>query len=614
MNTRTTQGLVVAALALFLFIVLFEQRQPASGPPRGAASHLFPRLDPRQVTSLRVRQGTNEALVLERGTNTWFFRAPWLYPAQPESVERFLRRLAEFRERGTLTASEVQRQTNGLAAFGLAPPVATVVVVQAGERSVLDLGRPTAIGGQVYARLTGREGLLTLDAQELDALPPSADAWRDRTLIDTGSLAFDRLQVRPLTNGFEVVRDPTTRMWEMTRPLPTRANSARLEFLVQDLSLLRVVSFVQDDPAADLTPYGLQSPQRELAFALGSQDILTLQIGQPPPDQTNLVHVRRSGYGNVVLVPRQPLAPWIDVSRETYHQFCDRRLMIFNLDQVDRLTATVDETFTIQRTTNRTWQIVEPYLAPADDLLLLEAFAELASLEFLAFEREVATDFTGYGLAPPRRQYRLEQTVIRDDGPAHQVLAQVDFGNPTGHRYYARRSLENSVVLALDPVRLPRAAFQVRDRRIWSVTTNQLAALTISEGARLRRLVRTGPMEWTLAEGPGGPPNPITLEEAAYRVGQLRAERWVAVGDSSLTRYGFTEDGPRLTLELKSGPAPQRLTLRLGRFSAAGRRYAAVTLPGEPGPLIFECPPSIHEFILSDLRLAPLEPAPEPGS
>lgn len=613
MNTRTTQGLVVAALALFLFILLFERRQPASPPPGSPAARLFPRLDPRQVTSVRLRHGTNEALVLERGTNTWFFRAPWLYPAQPESVDRFLRRLVDFRARGTISPSEVQRQTNGLAAFGLAPPLATVVFVQAGERTVLELGRPTAIGSQVYARLAGREGLLTLDAQELDALPPSADAWRDRTLLDTRALVFDRLQVRPLTNGFEVLRDPISRTWEMTRPLPTRANSARLEFLVQDLGLLRVASFVNDDPAADLAPYGLQPPQRELAFALGSQDVFTLQIGQSPPDQTNLVHVRLSSYGNVVLVPRPPLAPWIDISRDTYHHFCDRRLLIFNLDQVDRFAATADETFAIQRTTNRTWQIVEPYRAPADDLLMLETFAELASLEFLAFEREVATDFAAYGLAPPRRQYRLEQAHPRDEGPAPHVLAQVDFGNPTGHRYYARRSLENSVVLALDPVRLPRAAFQVRDRRIWNVTTNQLAAITVSEGPHLRRLVRTGPMEWALAEGPGGPPNPITLEEAAYRVGQLRAERWTAVGDSSLTRYGFTEEGPRITLELKPGQTPQRLTLRLGRLSAAGRRYAAVTLPGEPGPLIFECPPSIHEFILSDLRLMPLEPVAEPG-
>ncbi|MCZ7635641.1 MAG: DUF4340 domain-containing protein [Verrucomicrobia bacterium] len=226
----------------------------------------------------------------------------------------------------------------------------------------------------------------------------------------------------------------------MTRPLPTRANSARLEFLVQDLGLLRVTSFVKDDPAADLAPYGLQPPQRELAFALGSQDVFTLQIGHSPPDQTNLVHVRLSGYGNVVLVPRPPLAPWLEVSRDTYHQFCDRRLMIFNLDQVDRFAAAADESFAVQRTTNRTWQIVEPYRAPADDLLMLETFAELASLEFLAFEREVATDFAAYGLAPPRRQYRLEQTRPRDEGPIHHVLAQVDFGNPTGHRYYARRS------------------------------------------------------------------------------------------------------------------------------------------------------------------------------
>jgi hypothetical protein len=277
--------------------------------------------------------------------------------------------------------------------------------------------------------------------------------------------------------------------------------------------------------------------------------------------------------------------------------------MVFDPGRVDRMVIQADETFAVQRLSNGTWRIVEPFEAPADPVLVIEALSEMAQLEFLALEREVVTDFGGYGLAPARRRYRLEDTVARGAGETNETLAQVEFGNPSGHRYYARRWLEDSVVLALDPVRLPKAAFQLRHRQLWNTSTNEVAAITVSRGTQARRLVRVGPMQWALGEGPGAPPNSVALEEAAYLLGQLRVERWVAVGDAALARYGFVADGHQVVLERKPGLDPSHLTVRFGSPTPAGRMYAAVTLPGEPSPVIFECWPRLREFVLSELSL-----------
>jgi hypothetical protein len=43
--------------------------------------------------------------------------------------------------------------------------------------------------------------------------------------------------------------------------------------------------------------------------------------------------------------------------------------------------------------------------------------------------------------------------------------------------------------------------------------------------------------------------------------------------------------------------------LRFGRKSAAGRLYGAVELPGQPGPVIFECPSGVEDFVERDLTL-----------
>ena len=600
MKGLSTRWLVGLALGLFAFIVFFERGTLPTDKRRVEEALLLPRLEPRRVTNLEIQQGTNRLLSLERGTNVWFFRAPVRYPARSDSVDAFLARLAQTPRRARIVAVEVQRQTNGLAAYGLAPPARTVALVQDGERTTLHLGSRTAIGSQIYAQVLGQDGLYTLDADLLAAFPAGFDAWRDTTLLSPTRLAFDRLQVRPQTNGFEVARNPTTRVWQMTKPLATRANSVLLEHLMSDLDLLRVVRFVSDNPGAELESYGLLPPQRELVFSQGTNDLLGLQIGQSPSGDTNLVYARLTTFSNVVLVSRAPLAPWLDAFRDF---FCDRRLMIFDPPDVDRIEAQADEAFAVQKLTNGTWQIVKPFTAPADTLFVADALAEMAGMEFVRYEREVATDFAGYGLAPPRRQYLLEHSVTNDTGVTNLVLARADFGNPADHLYYARRSLEDSVVLALDPIRLPRAAFQLRDRQIWNVSTNDVVAITVQDRNRTRKVVRTGPMQWALAEGVGGPPNPVSLEEAAYRLGHLQAERWVARGGEALLRFGFAEAGHQVTLELKPGLEPARLTVRFGHRSASGRAYAAVELAGQAGPVIFECPVSIYEFVLSDLSL-----------
>ncbi len=609
MNPRTTYWLVGTALLLAAFILLFERRAPSTAQRRAEAARLLPGWEPRRVVSLEIRAGTNRPVVLERGTNTWFFRAPLLYPARADLVEQFLTLLAGLSYVSRVSAEEVLRQTNGLAAFGLTPPAVTVSLNgEQDERFTLLIGRPLAVGRQLFVQVVGRDGIFAVDAGVAGWLPASFEAWRDTGLINVAGLPFNRLEVRPLTNGFEALRDPASREWTLTKPLPTRANRALLDHLLRELDLLRVARFVADPPGLDPARYGLAPPQRELVFAQGTNELLRLQLGLPSPDQPDFLHARVMHLSNVVLVPAAPLQTWFT----GFTNFCDRRLLIFDSEQVTRIEVRVDEPFALERETNHTWRIVEPYSARADPALVAEALEEMAALEFLGFEREVATDFAPYGLDPPRRQYLLKGRPATADG-TNVVLAQVDYGNPTGHRYYARRSLEPSVLLALDPVRLPRAAYRLRDRQIWNVNTNDLLAITVRQGDRERKLVRTGPMQWVAAEGSGPPPNSWTLEEAAFRLGLLRAERWVAQGEDRLAGYGIVTGAHEVILETRGAAPPVPYRVRFGRRAASGRTYAAVTLPEPPGTVVFECPRAIYDFVLSDLTLPETPPAETPA-
>jgi hypothetical protein len=299
-----------------------------------------------------------------------------------------------------------------------------------------------------------------------------------------------------------------------------------------------------------------------------------------------------------VLVARHAIEPLLAGFRE----FCDRRLMVFRPDIVERIEARAIETFALKRQSNQVWRIVEPFQAEADRVLVMEMLGNLGMLEFVEFEKEVVTDFANYGLDPPRRRYALLGAAASPRGGAtNQVLAQVDIGNATGYKFYARRSTENSVVTMLDNGRLPQAAFHLRDRRIWSFSTNQVSSITVQQAGRTRKLLRTGPVQWANAPGSEGPVNPLSVEEAAYRLGQLRAQSWVACGEDQLARYGIPAIDHRITIELAGTERLEAYSIRFGRQAPSGLPYASVEVSGLPGPVVFECPALISQFVQSDL-------------
>jgi hypothetical protein len=604
MNTSTTRWLILITAALAAFIFFYERPRRSADELASSKSLVIPALVPQEVDAITILQQTNLMLKVERTNQHWELAFPIRYPAQAAGVERLLDGLANLRSRTVLSASDLLSHSNTLGAFGLEPPSNTVVLQQKNSRHELRLGITTPLGGEVYAQVVGREGLVTVDGSVRTFIPASVEQWRDTALANLAGLEFNRIEFKPITNGFEVIRDPTNRAWQITRPLPLRANSAKLEGLLQRLDLVRVAKFVTDDPRADLEPYGLQPPEREIVLARGTNEVLTLQFGRSPTNAPDQIFARRLANSNVVLVPRAEIEPWLGGFRD----FCDRRLMVFDVEKVTRIVAKADEEFVVQKQGERSWSITTPYPAPADHLLVLEMLASLADLEFIEFEREVATDFAPYGLDPPRRRYRLETTITNANGTAtNQPIAQLDIGTPTTYKFFARRNSENSVVTMLDTGRIPRAAYELRDRLIWDFSTNQIAAITIRQMGVSKRLLRTGPAQWTIApDSPRSQINPFALEEAAYQLGRLHAAKWVARGEEQLARYGFASIDHEITLELTVADKPEKRTLRVGRRTPIGNSaYAAVVIDGQTAPVVFELRPRLYELIQSELTAGP---------
>ncbi len=596
---------MVVAVALFAFIYFFHRPGKKASP---APAKVFPGLKAPEVTSVEVRPGSQMQFEAMRTNGVWRLavehratNAPASYPAQASAIQNLLSALERMAPVTYIEPRELKDRPKADEEFGLATPQATLSFEQPDFHALLQIGAKTAPGDQVFVRVVGVEGVYVVDAEILKFIPRTADDWRDPALLDLNSFAFDRVSV---TNGakiFELRRDATNRLWRMVYPFypqAARGNNEKIHESLELLHSLRAQQFLPDDPRPDLEALGLQPPDLEIALGEGTNTVALLQFGKSPTNDSHVVYARRLDQNSVVTVAAQLIAPW----HGKINDFRDPHLVDLT-EPVTLIEANGDEKFTIQQQTNGAWQVL-PENTPVDNGLVGEFLTNLTQMQIVDFVNDVviAADLPTYGLAPPLRQYTLKTAATNSAGVTNVLIAELDFGTNQADKVFARRADENFVyaMKASDVQRLPMAGWQLHKRAIWRFSTNDVASLTIQQQGRTRKVLRNGPFSWSLAPGSQGVINDLAVEETVSELGQLAAGAWVARGPENRARYGFTDDGHKLTLELKSG---EKLGVEFGGEAPSGFRYAAVTQDGTFW--IFEFPPALYQYVSQYLTIPP---------
>lgn len=599
MNIKNTWGLVAAAAALFAFIFFFE-RDPVA-PPAASQHRLLNRLQVALVSRIEVQVGTN-AVTLERTNNNWRVIAPVMYPALQQQARNFLDGCAELTYTTTIPATELAKSPRGLADYGLQPPRALFTLVQNGERIEVKIGDETPVGGQRYVQLGEEIVAYLVDAKIGSLLPKSPVAWRDVNLMPNG-MVFNRIEVHSGTRVMEFQRDETNQVWRITKPIAARADNVRIKDMIQQWRLWPVSAFVSDNPpATELERLGLRPPEMELLLGQGTNAVFALQFGQPFKDNPEFIFALRSSHTNLVLAPQQ----WLEPLRVPFTEFRERRLLTFPTNAPDHIQVQSQESFTLQRQTNGAWSVLEQTNATVDAQLVNELLLSLNNLDVVAWDKTAdnVTDWSQYGLAPALQRYSLYSGGTNPPPAGTSTLvAELELGSTKDGLIYARRRDENSAyaLSQLDARKLPRTLFQLRDRRVWTFSTNDVKRITIEQEGRQHELVRNAKGAWSLAEGFQGIVNPLAVEETVYRLGELRAVKWVDRGPAVAQLYGVTAASHGITLTVQRAGGPEeKLMLRVGSLTPARNAYAAVILDGTT--VVFELPQSLHELITTYLN------------
>lgn len=587
MNLKGTWTLVALAALLAGFIVGWEKF--VAGPARQPLL-VLPGLEPQSISAIQVRVAGQPEIFAERTNGGWVLTKPLVYPAQSQDIEALLAALGQVQPDRFISPHELIGQTSPDADFGFDRPFATVMLFSGSAKKQVLIGSRTAPGDQVFMEVVGVPGVHIVSTNVLKAIPRSPGEWRDTALLDWKSLEYDRLLVNSGARAMELQLNPTNGQWRLVRQ-KARADSILISELLKRLQTVRVSQFVTDSPQADLDAYGLQTPELEITFAKGTNVTAALHFGKSPTNDASLVYARRSGLDSVLAVPAEHLKPW----RASASDFYDRHLL--SLQRVpDSIEVVGADRFTVVHESNFVWRVT-PQNLPVDTNYMTQFILMLARMQVEQFVKDVVIEsaLTNYGLAHPPRQYTL-----KSGGATNPATVQLLFGSQQEGLVFAKRGDEDSVyaVKLADFNFLPAASWEMRDRRVWHFTEEDVASVRIEQGGRVKEINRSGTNQWALAPGSVGSINTFAVEETVHRIGDLTAAFWTARGSFDRAAYGFTNPVHRLTFELKDGAKRQ---IEFGGTAPSQFPYATVTLDGEPW--LMEFPWATYQDILTYLSI-----------
>jgi hypothetical protein len=592
MQKKLTWFLTVLAIGLFAFIYFVERKVPSTAES-AAPQRLFAGIEPQSVTAVQIALPGGAVVRAEQTNGIWFLTKPF-YPAQQSAIEIFVTNVTRLRGFDRLANHEVVLQ--GQKSFGLEPPRAKVQVESATNRFEFEVGGDAPLTNNIYVRILPSADVVLTEADLLQTLPVSPNDWRSGRLLQLSSIPFDRLQLRSGQRVVELARNATNKNWQITRPIPARADQNQIAIMLDQLSRAQIGEFVADG-AVPLEKYGLQNPEVALGLSQGTNRLFSVEFGGSATNQTNFVYARLLGNTNLVTVPRE----LVDYLKQPYKAFHDPRLMtIENPAALDRIRIDFLEEFDLKRGPDGRWMVGGTNAFPADVELLAEFLTKVLGLRILDIAKEVPTeaDHQALGLREPVAKYSFYNKATNAPGVDPALpFTELSFGTNSTDRIYVARSDETPVYVTefAKFLELPRSAYELRDRQIWRVSTGDVVRVSLVSSNVAATAVRAGEI-WSS--------DPIVNEaigEAVFRLGSLKALRWVTQVAERKASLGIVPGGEVIEVEVKKEGGTEVLRIPIGKLTMRRDVYAEHP---RVHSLIFEFPGDIYHLLKQNLPLA----------
>lgn len=642
MRFRTTLWLLLCTGLLLCAVWFTRQRlEREDAEDRDVDRFLSSVAEDVQLLSVHTADVDIEAF-RKGSTSTWFLRQPLAARADKGEIDRILSVLETLSGREVVSSSQRDARDLTLADYGLLEPRARIVIGDRIRRRTLLVGDDAPLGDLVYVRVVGESEVVAVPKALLTVIPAGAEVLRDRALFHGDVARTSRLEIQSAGTGFiQLLRNADG--WSIQQPISTRADSGRIEEMLDVLFSAVAGKFVWDPPAQDtgnvitpmaatdvtaesrIEPYGLGEDEsvRVAVWINGNEVGEELLLGKPLDESKELVYAKKKDGDSIYGVDKKLLSAFSvsvnDMRERTVFKVDPERVGYFAVEKDDHKVVLVKKPET-------GWWIVEPLQAPADNHVVSDAIGKLTRWEASAFVEGETTNLAAFGLAPPAWSIQLgvesplttapvTDEEAADDAPPREVKVEIPerlyISLPVEDRetVYASYAASDTVIempaAMVGDLRMdPQNALIFRDRTMLAVPVDNVVRLTLTRGGKEQTVSRDDDGAWTKTVSSDETVVAKVVDDALFMVANLRALRIEAQDIADLSMYGLDPPGAMLTLGLTGDGGIQKSVL-IGNSAGMDGVYAMV----KGQDILFVLPGGLVKALTRDIT-APV-PAPE---
>jgi hypothetical protein len=552
---------------------------------RDARIARFNSTDARRV---EIKHG-GEDIVLEKDKEQWKLVKPLSADADTSKVTDLLNKLSDLQARDKDVLDKADPKT-----YGLDKPSAQVVV------TVEEEAKDSATKEKKTRTLTVRVGKHDADKKKLyvmaddwprinvveDALEPlvsrPALAYRGKRLFDFASSDVAKIEIE--NQGKKCILERDKGEWRLTNPVKAEADSLKVDPLVDKLSGLEAVEYVNQTPKQDdlESMYGLGKPHLivKIEFSDKKKPARVLHIGKA-----------RGGKGGYFAQQADSMdkpSPVFAVSAEIHNELTRdtlsyRPLKLWQMPPEEiaslRIHKEGQKEYTLAPA-GAGWKISGPFEANAQADAVRKMTTELGAPQIESYKAHEAKDLAAYGLDKPA----VTVTVKAKDGKEHTLLIGGPNAKDTASRF-AKRANEPAIFQVGDALvrAADRGPLDLLDTSLWNLAPDRVERMRVQSDGTRYSLEKKGDA-WRVAESPAGdfPADSEVATSLGLLWSNLRAERFADYGGSvEWAKYGLDKPAVSVTVHTSKADGAagnSEHTVELGKDvqGEPGARYARV--------------------------------------
>jgi len=308
---------------------------------------------------------------------------------------------------------------------------------------------------------------------------PAADAPPEILTIPEDQ--FTQIEVK---KGAEVtsVRRNESSNWQITAPQTLNGDQDAVRSMVTTLTSLKSDRLIEEK-AADLSPYGLNSPQMEVSISRKDGKKHRLLLGDETPTSGGYF-ARLDGDARVFTI-----ASYTKTSLDkTWKDLRDKRLLTFDSDKLSRVEiASKGQTAEFGKNNENSWQIVKPRPLRADGGQVEELVRKLkdAKMDTAVSDDDVRKAVKEFAGAAPVAVARTT------DAAGTQEL---EVRKTKDNTYYAKSSVVDGIHKADSALgdQLAKALDDYRNKKLFDFGWSDPNKVEVRDGAKTVSVVKSG--------------------------------------------------------------------------------------------------------------------------